>query len=496
MIKDFLNRNKRALFLILLFSFAFFVRFSCISKGPFHCDTVDLAVSAQKTLDTMRLHYEHGSGYPLTVIVGAFFIFVFRIFGVADPVFCVNFMSVFTGALGVFLLFILVEKFFDFHRASFSAILFACFAPHVAISTFGKSLTLGICMSLASAYFMYCYTQQHKKKDLIYSAVFLGFCAAARLSDVLVALPISYLFFSCGRINYNKIKLFIVFGFIAFLVPLIYYFPMFFDKGLSQFLQVLRNKNEAAYLGPFSGVFLYIMIQFVDLFGITGILFSFAGFLYMLKEREFRQFSFLMIWFLVLHLFYGGVSSTGLRYMVIAWIPLVVAQGSFLGRFKGAKFLLAFFAVLFIVLWDFARFSHILEFRHSRALQVEFSQWVAEQTQPDALIIAIDDSFFIKYYAKRKTLSRPITCDKAVVIRYFDEVLDKHLTQKRDVYCLSTALVVYDPCKVFRKELLKRYNVQLFGSRINEDWHNSLLQQNIIIEDIYKIEKKPQARGR
>ena len=55
-----------------------------------------------------------------------------------------NFMSIVMGACGVLALFLLVEQFFDFNKAVSPALLLACFIPHIAISSFGKSLTLSI----------------------------------------------------------------------------------------------------------------------------------------------------------------------------------------------------------------------------------------------------------------------------------------------------------------------------------------------------------------
>ncbi len=498
--------NKRTLILTVLFFFAFFIRFIFISKGPFHYDTLDLALTAQKTLKTFTLHYEHGAGYPLTVILGAFSIFIFKFFGVTDPVFCVNFMSVLAGAVGVLLLFFLVEKLFDdstelttnpelsrgvgFHKAVISAILLACFAPHVVISTFGKSLTLSICFSLSSAYYMCCYVQENKKVYLLLSALFLGFCAASRLSDVLVFLPISYLYFSTGKFHYERVRSFVAFCFIVSVTTAIYYLPMLFETGFFPFADVLTSSQQAEFLGVFSYVSKAALHWLRKTFLFNGILLIAFGFVFMVIKRQIRQFLFLVIWFLVLQLFYGNVSSSGPRYLVIAWIPLVIAQGSFLGSFKGKGFYLALFVVLAIALFAFLRFEPVLEFRHRRALQVEFAEWVSHKTSADSVIIGLDESIFLEYYAKRQVLHRPITCDRNTVEEFFDEVLDKLLEKGRKVYIVSSAMIAYDSCGVFRKRLFERYDKVFIGQKRNEDWHHALLNQVLFTEQLYQIKKK------
>ena len=63
-------QNRRDIIIsLLLFSLAFIIRFLLISKGPFHLDTLSLAINAEKTLGTLTLHYQHMPGYPLVVIM-------------------------------------------------------------------------------------------------------------------------------------------------------------------------------------------------------------------------------------------------------------------------------------------------------------------------------------------------------------------------------------------------------------------------------------------
>jgi MFS family permease len=484
--------NKRAIILIELFFLAFFLRFIFINKGPFHYDTLDLAIASQKTLDSLSLHYEsHGTGFPLTVIVGAFTIFVLKFFGVSDPVTCVNFMSVVTGALGVLLLFFVADKLFDFPKAMFSAFLLACFAPHVAISTFGKSLTLSICLALASVYFMLLYKEKSGPRDLFLSAVFLGFCAAVRLSDALVALPISYLYFSGSRINRGQLRSFVAFAAIAGFVAFIYYFPLVLERGLDPFFQTLMRSDQSRFLGIFSFVSEKALRWEWTYFTPLGVLCIAFGFLLMLAKKKIKEFNFLAIWFIVLHSFYGNVSSSGPRYLVIAWVAPILALGYFLGSFKGRLFYWTSIIFLILAFFGFERYIPVLSFRHERALQVEFAQWVAKKTPVDSTIIAMDESIFLKYYGKRRTLGQPNSCDEDFLDKYFDEEIGALLKEGKKVYAISTGFRSYDPCGKFETALFNRYNVRLIGKRLNEDWHHVLLDQAIFKEGLCQITLKP-----
>ncbi len=488
--------NKRTLVLTALFIFAFCIRLTFISKGPFHSDTLDLAVTAQKTLDTLSLHYQHASGFPLTVIVGAFFIFIFRLFGITDPVFCVNFMSVVCGALGVVLLFFVAEKLFDTRKGIISAMLLAVFPVHVAQSTFGKSFTLSICFSLASAYYLLRFIQEDKKQHLFVSALFLGFCAAARLPDSLVFFPLVCLYFTAGKISYKKIQFFVAFCFIAFVTAAIYYLPMLFDRGTGFFLGLMVSMDGAELLGIFSDANKAAFRWLMDIFRLHGVILALLGFWFMVLKKELRQFIFLLVWFFTLHFFYGNFSGAAVRYMTIAWLPLIIAQGSFLGSFKGKGFYAAIFYVFIAGFISFSRFAHVLEFRHRHALQPEFAIWASAQAGEDSVIICLDEGAFFAYYAHRRVLYRPIGRDREIFKKYFDDYLDPFLEQGRRVYIIGSAVFFYNPGKVFQNMLYERYDIDYVGKKLNEDWHNYFLQTGLFEEDLYLIKKKPSAQAR
>ena len=481
---------RRVSVLTALFGFAFFLRLFFISKGPFHYDAMDLALSAQKTLDTFHLHYEHLPGYPLTVIVGSFFLFIFRLFGVSDPVFCVNFMSVVMGACGVLALFLLVERLFDFNKAVFASLLLACFMPHVAISAFGKSFTLSIFLSLLSATFMLRYTQEKRSPHFIFSAIFLGLCVAARLSDVLCIVPITWLLFSAGKPPYGKVKSFVVFIFITGFVAFIFYLPMFFENGFFNGGWALVQQGRGEFLGFFSR-FLRGTLRWIP--GVMlpgGMILLLIGSGLMIFKKQIRAFIFLSLWFLVLQEFDGNLISCNVRYLVIAWIPLLVAQGYLLGSLKGKGFYLSLFIFLAVATTGFVKFVPALAFRHAHALQVDFARWVAQETEPDAVILALDEGIMIEFYGKRTTLGRPSTCDKKILNDFFDNKIDPMFHRGQNIYIISTAIFYYDHCRIFREELLKHYDLILMGEMINEDWHHALLYNELGREKLFRLRKK------
>jgi hypothetical protein len=482
---------RRTIFIFLLFALAFFLRFMLVSKGPFHYDTLDLAICAQQTLETHALHYEHGSGYPLTVIIGAFFIGIARLFGVTDPVAGVNMMSVVFGAAGVVAFFFFLEKLFDQHRALFGSILLAFFGAHIAISTFGKSLTLSIFFSLASAYFLLCYLKDNRRLCFYYAIAFLGFCGAARLSDLLVMTPFVYLLARYGRPKASRVfrDIFVFVG-LSVAVSLIFYLPLLMENGFSQFQNVLSSTREARFLGLMSFVFPKSIVWLADAFRPEGVIVALAGLGFLFIHRRLKELVFFLIWFYVFQIFYGNISSSGTRYLVIAWLPLLAAQGYFLGSFRHRiAFYGAFILFAWLALAGFWRDVPAIEYRHRHALQVDFARWVADQTPTDSLIIAVDEAIFLKFYTDSNIVTRPVTCRAGELEAFFTETVDPVLSAGRRVFMVRSA-IAYDECAVFRKTVRDLYRVKLIGIKINEDWHHALLNQSLFKEELYELSRK------
>ena len=92
----------------------------------------------------------------------------------------------------------------------------------------------------------------------------------------------------------------------------------------------------------------------------------------MIFKKQGRPFIFLSLWFFVLQEFNGNLISFSARYLVIAWIPLLVAQGYLLGSLKGKGFYLSLLIFLVVATAGFIKFSPAVAFRHNHALQVDF----------------------------------------------------------------------------------------------------------------------------
>ena len=483
-------RFKRVWVLVFIFAAALCLRLALMSKGPFHVDVLRLALAAQETLETGRLHYAHGDGHPLAVLFGALSIAILKVFGVSDIVFGLNVVGVVCGALSVVLLFLVVERMFGFHTAVVAGLLLTFFPPHVAVSTFGKSLTPAMCLALASLYFLLGFIQDvTRRRDLLTAGVFLGLCGAARLSEMVFALPLGFLLLSASLPVRRRLRALGLLAFAAFATVLLFYIPLLSQKGMASLHFALTNEYQAVFLGSFSKVLPLSFAWLYSGFGLYACGLILAGIGGMVFSRRFRLLTFLILWFAVFHFLYGNLSSSGMLYLVVAWLPLLILEAHAFGRIVSDRrrlIVVSGWILLGVVCVRLMMFVPVLLFRHDHALQVDFARWVGRKTSPQGLVLAVDEGPFIEYYAKRPLLPHPIDGNPASIKRFFDETIDPLLAQGRPVYVIDSALA-YDSRGIFLRALNDRYDFLDMGELMNEDWHHVLLRHEFSPEKLYEI---------
>jgi hypothetical protein len=484
-----LENRKDIIIAALIFCLAFAIRFLFISKGPFYVDTLELALNAEATLKTLDLHYMHWAGYPLTVIMASVFIFLTRLLGINDIIFGVNFMSVVFGSLNVVIFYLLCRKILD-KAGALMAALILCFLPmHIDISTFGLTHPVSIFFNLTGIYFLFLYFEKLRFNKLIFSSVFLGLGAAARLTDGLIVFVAIWLYFSLSSKNPKLSKTLLlkriaVFLFLFGLTILIFYVPMILKTGITQFqdtLGVYYYHHSLLYAAPSLGFVAWIV-------GFPGLLILLAGVGYFLLERDKLMLHFLLLWFLVIFLYYGSHSCACPRYLVFSTIPLLIPVGYFISKFQ-RKILL--YSLIFVLLvFSFFSFYRPIYFRHKYNLQESFAKFVKGKTEPSSYIIAIDEGPFIEYYADRRVLYRAAESSRESFDTFFAD-MDRLLEDGQAIYIISSAMYSYDEDKYFLNKLLDRYDLEYKGNHLNQDWHGrSLLESGLLTEDLYKIERK------
>jgi len=483
-----MRKGTEILLFLIIFLFSFIIRLSLISRGPYHYDGLELAICSEKTLDTLRINYMHGPGYPFTVILGSIFVFLFRLLGNDNPVLAVNFMSVVFSSLGVLMLYLIIRRLFNLPVALFSSILFSFSPAFLSVSIYGMNISISIFFVLVALLCMIRFNHD-KRVYLVLSGISLGLAAASRLSDALMVLPLSIFYFlEYRKDRYANLKWLLYFVAPLFLIVVTFYIPMFIKIGLSQIISFIKNPQGAQFLGLFSRVMLISFRWILDMLSIPGLIIAIVGGFYLFLNNR-RVSLFLILWFLILFLYYANVSTVEPRMLVITIIPLIISMGYFI-FFIFQKFkVLSIILLILLTILMFINIYPVLSFRHQNALQVDFAKWVESLTENNAVIIAADEWIFLNYYTDRKTMGYPYTCYIEIIDAYFTNTIEDFLNKGIPVYIIKTAFA-YDPCRLFQDKLLNDYKLIFIGEHLNEDWHHKCISSGIFIEELFKIVKK------
>ena len=178
--------NKLFSIPLLLFLFSLLLRLNLISLGPYHVDCLNLIIQANATLETGQLHNLFGFGYPLTVLLGSFFIWACQLFNIYDPVFAVNLMSVVLSSLAVLINYFFVSELFDKRTALISSLLLTVFPNFLGLSIYGTSHIPAILFLELGFWMLSLYKKFPQKIFLYLSALSLGLVGAARLQDLIL----------------------------------------------------------------------------------------------------------------------------------------------------------------------------------------------------------------------------------------------------------------------------------------------------------------------
>jgi len=210
----------------------------------------------------------------------------------------------------------------------------------------------------------------------------------------------------------------------------------------------------------------------VRFLGWPFLLTSALGLAVALAQRRYRAILPLASLLIATLAFYGNLSTYGPRYLVLCALGLSMLAGAALHFMLTHQRLLQVAAVatyVGIVGSMVAASYPLLAPRHAYNGAKRFAQLIAEVTEPASVIIVMDDSRFVEYYAHRATLQHPIG-DRAATAVWVDTV--RHTIERRPVYLAESGLS-YDPGLVVRRAIDANFTKTLVGTRTSEDYHHA-----------------------
>jgi hypothetical protein len=170
--------------------------------------------------------------------------------------------------------------------------------------------------------------------------------------------------------------------------------------------------------------------------------------------------------------FYGNLSTYGPRYLVVGTLGLSMLAGvafDFLLTCRMPVRVLSLALYAFIIGSMIAVSYPQLAARHTYNGAKRYAQMVAEVTEPASLIIVMDDSRFVQYYARRATLGHPIG-DRAATEAWIGKV--RQALERGPVYLTESGLS-YDPGYIVQLAIDANFSLTLVGTRTSEDYHQA-----------------------
>ncbi len=171
-------------------------------------------------------------------------------------------------------------------------------------------------------------------------------------------------------------------------------------------------------------------------------------------------------------LFYGNLSTYGPRYLVFCALGLSMLAGAAVHAMLTSERLLQVagtMSYLAMIAWMVAVSHPLLAPRHTYNGAKRYAQLIAEVTEPESVIIVMDDRRFVEYYARRRTLQHPIG-DPAATAAWVETV--RRAMEQGPVYLAESGLT-YDPGRIVRRAIDENFTATVVGTRLSEDFHNA-----------------------
>lgn len=485
------RRLKKYCSLILFFLISFFPRLFLLSAGPFHYDSLDYIISGAKTLETFRIQYAHGVGYPLTVIVSAISQVLFGIFGI-NPANSVLIAGAVLGSLSVFSLYLFVYGIFkNFEIAFFTSLIFSFSPAFFSITTHGR-IDHGLeCIFLPLSFYLLIREGKASIRKYFISSLLLGLAIASRLSAAIAVLiwGLWYLFWEPSFKKIFRIKILAIITLGITIPPLIFYWPALAKSGLKIIADTANDPNQAVgWAGLFTPLTLLGLKWELEMLTILGTILILAGACLLFKEYNRKKLLLFLLWFLISFLYFSNIGCESPRYLIWPSFPLFIFAAYALYKIYVLRKYLAYIILAALIILQITPIMPILISRHRRNFQKEFASYVGNIIEDNSIILAKDEWIFLEYYIrnKQKTItSFPSTCDEKEM-EMFLNVLDGWLTKGKNVYIVETGFS-YDPCNLFINKTMERYKILFAGKYINEDWHRKCISDGLFIEKIFKL---------
>lgn len=482
-LRDSINNN--VIMSIGLFVVTFIFRYCYMNAGLFHFDEVSTAIAVEDSIKHLRLAGEVSGRYG-TVLLNVFFFLPYQFIGGTSAEPTLLLISALAGALFIPVFFLFALEITENRLTSLASTLFlACNFLFLTASTTGKEQTPQLLFIMLSLFLLARGIRQDRTPIKLIGALAYSISLTIHEGGIPL-LPIMLAFIVSLNINRGKNWPRIakdVFLFLAITaIPFLIYLGDIIRSNLAS-----HGENAASFIGLFSPVFHNAVSDIVILSG--PLLFLAAAGLLLLAKRI-HLFIPVIMW-LGLFFYFGNIYTYTARYLMYLLPPLALIAGMatdyFLGRLvirANTRLLLAGLAVVIVGGYGLFKAWPLISFRHNYCGPKEAALFVRDHTEPDAIVLAADESIHIRYYARRATLSHPV--DELNGIKDFVTKVGRLVQAGKKVY-VTTSAYNYDRDGYFQILMADRFALVQIGEVIDEDFHRPELVFQKYRSRLYRV---------
>ncbi|MCX5666773.1 MAG: glycosyltransferase family 39 protein [Candidatus Omnitrophica bacterium] len=406
--------GRTKLVVLSLFVVNLAMGFLLINEGLFHQDAVILAKAVENTYANGRLQPAVRGRYGCVLINSILYFPFYKLGQNAD--FATRFSSVLFHALSIAAFFLFIYEYFGNRvQALFGALLLSVTPFYFSPNTYGKEHGMSIFFFLTALYLLRRSLRKNNILLLSVSSFVLGFAVSVRES-IIIAAPLYFLLYLdpqiClkppgirlpdGRLRLKYLcALLLPFALTFLFLYLSYLKPAIYRELL------IHDDTTISFMGISSP---YLRLAFGDLYkSVSSLLFLFAalGAMQLLMKEKIFPVLLSFSWFLLI-LYFGNLDMYAPRFLDIVILPVHILASYALAKLYSKDKAVAAIIVVYLVSSMFISMYPSLKFRHSYNGEKKFALFVKDKTEPNAIIVTMDDALFIEYYAGRKTLTHPI----------------------------------------------------------------------------------------
>jgi hypothetical protein len=481
---------------VSLFLLNFIPGILLLNEGLFHADAVILAQAVEKTYATGVLQPAVWGRYG-SVIINIILHLPFFLSGSTSADFTIRFSSLLFHSLSIAVFFLFIRELFqDYLQALFAALLLSFTPLYFSPNTYGKEQGAGIFFLLLSLYLLYRGANRKSYPLICLSSFLIAFSITVRES-ALLAVPFFFLLYFEPRISLRPFKINIpkerlargpiVCLFLPFTFVFAFIFAAYFRQATYQEI-FIHNTARVTYLGLYSNIlkaaFSYLFTHGISLLVIP---FFIIGAVRMLRDKKIFFTIYFLLWFIFLFLYIGNLDNFNPRLFDIVIIPVYVFVSYALTNLYAKDKPIALSLVAVLVLLMFAFIYPILKSRHNYNGEKQFALYVKEKTEPNAVVLAVDDACFIEYYGERNVLTvavgEPAEMDALV------EKIKGYLERRVSVYVVSSSYLIYGD-DYFKNKFADNFYGTVTGKKLSEDYHWACVDRRIYEAELIKLSLK------